>query len=140
MLSNLKKRVVSLFSRPMNSDPVFRVLDFNQNNSEVSYQLCGKDIIANKKLENLLKEALEVRGFSNDDQNLLLNIFIEKIQEKNLKIIQISFEADSHVIELFDKKSNEVTVLTLNELINDSVMKNNLEVADLEKLFFIKNY
>jgi hypothetical protein len=132
-MQKLKKFLVDLFSStPLYSFKIAGVrVDPNNKHTEVTYQVSGKSTVINDMPANLLSELMILKGFSKDDSNLILNLFIEEQKYPSYKIKNMVFSHEDIEFEIQDLKSNSIIRITSEMLIEHKDFLKQFSYSDL---------
>lgn len=88
----------------------------DEKNTHINYQICGKSVVSQEPLDDLISELGLVKGFSKTDSDHILGLFVTENRAPAFKIKSVIFSEYGDEFEIEDIKDSNVIRTTANSL------------------------
>lgn len=127
-----------IFSKQKKDKTAFKVVSVSgapaTHDAVIKYQLQGKSTISEDTAKALFDELAQIKGFSKNDSNLIIEMTLTQLLTPKHKIIAYDFSENDIIVSIQDVEQDIILQLSPQEILSITEIKSSLSSTDLELL------
>lgn len=143
MVKSIKNKLIRLLNKISNKAPShsLRLISVegspSKMNTEIRYQVCGTLTTAQEKIGRVVEDLISIKGFSKNESEIILSLFIEEKTTPTLEITHIFFFRTGVEFKIRDIESNIFFVLPPSSIFENESILNKFCKNDIIKIYHV---